>query len=232
VFGSGTFQPWSVADLDEDGSPHWDRPSNDAPNANIGYQLIGSGMLSDAPGSISFYGEPFESGRDAGGEETVDFYFESAGSKLAFELNLEVSAFSDINAVGWYDVDRPGDMNLLIEGSADSGHSIVFQPSAAFGLYLVSGDGQTYFTESSLNPIREQSHQHFSLFSESEQPGHEIYWLGVEDLSVSQLNQNEGGRGDYNDLVIRLQTIPEPSTWALVLLSLIVTQRSLSRRSS
>ena len=50
-------------------------------------------------------------------------------------------------------------------------------------------------------------------------PGAEIYWLGIEDLNVTELNGREGGWGDYNDMLIQVtfEDLPEPSTQTLVL---------------
>ena len=103
-----------------------------------------------------------------------------------------------------------------------------FSPSAQYGLYLTGADG-TYYTQSSLNPSGDTSHQH-SLSFEISTTGAQSYWIGIEDLSVSGLDGDEGGAGDYNDMLVQISAVSAPAVpearqppcwcWAVLLLKL------------
>jgi hypothetical protein len=54
----------------------------------------------------------------------------------------------------------------------------------------------------------DSGNQHFALFQESAIVGSEAYWMGIEDLPFSSSDK------DYNDMVIKLNSVgvPEPSS--------------------
>lgn len=213
-----SLQGWVPADLNENGSPYWDNTSLDGSDKNIGYLINPpTSPLTDAPGPLPFWGT-------SGGSADLEFYFQRTASSSAVSLKLEIASNSNINEFGWYDIDEPSVLNPLFVGTDAAPSANTFSPSERYGFYLKSpGDG-TYYTQSSLNSDpSDTGHQHFVVFQESAVTEAEIYWIGIEDLSVSSLNGRERGVGDYNDMIIRLSAllesdaIPEPSTLALVL---------------
>ena len=109
-------------------------------------------------------------------------------------------------------------LNPIFLGPDSASASNSFTPSAQYGFYL-KGAGGIYYTQSALNPSGDTNHQHFAVFQESSATGAEVYWIGIEDLSVSGLNGAEGTKGDYNDMLVRISAaaVPEPSTVMLVL---------------
>jgi hypothetical protein len=93
-----------------------------------------------------------------------------------------------------------------------------FDPTAEYGFYLKvgSGSGAVYYTQSQLNPVAEQQHQHFAIF---QQDPSGKFWIGAEDLSLAQLGGSEDRKGDYNDMVICITPIPEPRGVTLAVLT-------------
>lgn len=229
------FQNWTAADLNQHGTPYWDNVSMDGSNQNIGYYLTDApgASLTDAPGALPFWGKAYNLTTDTGGTPDPSFYFHNTGASLTASLNLEVAGNDEINEFGWFDTAHPLTLHPLFLGPDSPPDTHTFSPSGTYGFYL-TGSGGTYFTQSSLNPSGDTSHQHFAVFQQSSASGAEIYWISVEDLNLQQLNENEGCLGDYNDMVIRITTepsdiVPEPSTAALAVVGLLIMLGLLNR---
>lgn len=214
--GAG-FQAWSAPN--EDGDPYWDNVSKDGRKRNIGYFLSKtggfSGHLSSPAITPPWWGY-------AGGGADLDFHFTSPLGQIV-TLVIEVAGNHNINELWWYDVTNPSVGGLIFPGPAGAGSIAVITPTTNFGLYLKTAGGVKYYTQSSLNPVAEQDHQHFAVFRES--PG--VFWIGVEDR---QKNTGEGFGGDYNDMVIRMAVIPEPTTISLFALGLLPALRRLRKK--
>ncbi len=205
--GAG-WQAWSAPD--QDGTPYWDNTSQDGNKKNIGYFLSKTGGFSGHPSSPNI--TPPWWGY-ASGSADLNFHFNSPLSQYV-KLVIEVAGYSNINELGWYDVSNPTVGGVIFPGPAGAGSSTVFSPTLNFGLYIKTAGGVKYYTQSVLNPAAEQQHQHFALFEEA--PG--VYWLGIEDKPA---NSGEGFGGDYNDMVIRMAVVPEPTTMGLFALGLL-----------
>lgn len=196
----------------------------DGVNRNIGYYLVNAptAPLAGAPGALPFWGNAYNSVSDSGGTADPSFFFQRTAPSSAVSLQLEIAGVSNVNQFGWYDITDSSILHPLFLGPDSAPASTVFSPSPQYGFYLKTSGDNTYYTQSSLNSSGESDHQHFVAFQESAISGKEIYWLGIEDLSVAGLGQ-EGNIGDYNDMVIRLSAlsppneIPEPSTAVLIL---------------
>lgn len=205
--GAG-WQAWSAPN--QDGTPYWDNVSQDGNKRNIGYFLSKTGGFSGHPASPNI--TPPWWGY-AGGGADLNFHFQS-GLPQAVKLVIEVAGLSNVNELWWYDVSNPSVGGQIFPGPAGAGSTAIFTPSPNFGLYLKTSGGVKYYTQSSLNPVAEQNHQHFAVFKEA--PG--VYWIGIEDKPK---NTGEGFGGDYNDMVIRMAVIPEPATMSLFALGLL-----------
>ena len=237
IVGSKTaaFQNWTAADLDQDGKPFWDNVSMDGNKRNIGYYLINAppAPLSHAPGVLPYWGNAYNSATDSGGTADPSFYFQNTGSSLTASLELEVAGNANINQFGWYDTAHPLTLHPIFLGPDSPPDTQDFTPSTHYGFYLI-GSGGTFFTQSSLNPCGDTSHQHFAVFEQSAASGAESYWIGIEDLALSQFNGNEGCLGDYNDMLVRIcadpVVVPEPSTASLAAVGLLLMLGLLHRR--
>lgn len=207
VVGSGSWQAWSAPN--EDGTPYWDNNSLDGAQMNIGYFLSGTGGFTSPPSpgiTPDWWG-------NADGSADLNFYFNSPLPQVV-EMYIEVAGNSNINELWWYDVTNPSNGGQIFPGPVGAGSVVVFSPTPNFGLYIKTASGTEYYTESMLNPVAEQEHQHFALFKEA----HGVYWIGIEDKPA---DSGEGSDGDYNDMVIRMTTVPEPATMSLFALGLL-----------
>ncbi len=232
---NAAFQNWTSADLDQDGKPYWDNPSLDGPENNIGYYMINAptAPLSLAPGAVPYWGNAYNPVTDSGGTADPSFYFHNTVSSLTASLELEMAGNADINQFGWYDTAHPLTLHPIFLGPDSPPDTTTFSPSANYGFYLTSVGG-TFFTQSSLNPCGDTSHQHFVVFAQSMASGAETYWIGIEDSTLQQINGNEGCLGDYNDMLVRICTdptvVPEPSTASLAAVGLLLMLGLLHRR--
>ncbi|MCE5308342.1 MAG: hypothetical protein LLG20_11945 [Acidobacteriales bacterium] len=223
ITGSGTWQDFP-ATLNSDGSPYFDAPSYDGSNANIAYFLSGySGAYDGSSPGVTprWYG-------NATGQAVTNFYFNASQSPLTATLLLENSASSLLNEFGWYDTSAPTVHHVIFAGSDSVGAVTQFTPSTQYGYYLISVLPETYYTQSSLNPSVETSHQHFAVFQQS---AGDPTWVGVEDLRLTATGIELSG--DYNDMAIQITGVPEPGTGFLagaVLLALGLGLRFLQSR--
>lgn len=213
ISGSGTagFQNWNTSVLDEDGTPYWDGNSWDGTDLNIGNYLTGTGGFAGDTnyGTLPYWG--FSSGA-----ADLNFYVAST-SASEVTLKLEIAGYAPFNKFGWYDINT-GTKYQLFDGPDSAGETATITVSSNFGFYIdvpsASGD-PTYYTESSRNiktTTKESfatNKQHFALFSEADGS----FWVAAEDLSL--------GDADYNDLVVRVSLVPEPSTLLLLGIGLI-----------
>jgi hypothetical protein len=241
VVGSGTaaFRSWSATDLDQDGKPYWDNPSQDGSRKNVGYFLVNAptAQLSGAPGPLPYWGKAYNSSADTGGTADPSLYFHRDEQFSIASLEMEVAAQYNVNAFGWYDIANPSVLHPLFLGPDSAPDTTTFSPSANYGFYLQAGNLGTYYTQSALNPHGDTSHQHFTVFEQSAATGAEVYWLGIEDQSLSALNGNEGRYGDFNDMLIRIsaqvpsnEIVPEPSAGLLALFGTLFMAGVLRRR--
>jgi hypothetical protein len=247
---SCAYTSWSTTDLDEEGSPFWDSPSGDGSQMNVGNFLTGTGGFAGNPDSP---GAAFDYYSD-GGTAPRDLYFMGTGGDYAGTIRIEVGGLAATSVFGWYEwgISGPGVLHQIFAGIDGTGTTAFFTPTLKFGFYITTGDGYTYYTESSHNPkptcaaqgysgclsVDESYHQHFVLFKE----GPLAAWLGVEDRSQAAEATFDSfdlkSLGDYNDLIIRITEteseaiIPEPGTYALMGAGLFAVGIIRPRRSS
>lgn len=218
---------------DAAGDEYWDHHSWDQQSAlngcNIGYYIGGSLV----PGTCNwFFGNP-------GPDRSLEFWAaasddDAAAANLWFRggpsvitLEAEFAMLHSANELWAYYRDGSEAPVRLFSGPDSAGAKVQFDPRGLeYGFFLVSGDGQVFHTESGRN-TSDTGLQHFVIFRESPSgaPDNKLltYWVGAEDLLLGQ------GDADYNDLIVRIEPVPEPATLLLVG-AVLILGGSLGRR--
>jgi len=211
--GSGAgWQAWGAADPNQNGTPYWDNGSADGANKNIGFELVAG------PGKIPYLGT-------AAGTQITDYLF--ADHDSIAKLKFEIAGNKNFNEFGWY-TPGSGVLNTIFAASVSPGDAAATTTvplSGTFGFYLKTVGGKVYYTESS-SQIPDSGTQHLALFMQD--PGcygPPCFWFGVEDLAA-----NQNSDYDYNDMIVKICPIPEPTTMALWGTGLIGMLGGLIRR--
>jgi hypothetical protein len=193
VVGTGGWQSYTAADLNQDGTPFWDNKSLDGANKNIGYQLL--------PATPNYYGNS-----DGSGVSNESFTRGASAGAISGALSLRLSAWKAQSTLGWYDVSDPTVLHTIWDGTdtPTSGASQSFTPSTNWGLWF-STPGGTFYSNSALDSPADNS-QHFAIFELSLASGAESYEIGAEDKPYVP-GQYEN-RGDFQDCVFTIQSQP------------------------
>jgi hypothetical protein len=217
------FQTWDTSNLNENGNPFWDHNSADGADKSIGHFLTGTGGFTGNPNSpneaIPYYGLPIAN--NGGAAQNYWFHVNPINS-FNGTLVIEVAGLANANIFGWYEKGDRNDRTVIFNGAASAGATAAFNPTADFGFFLQTSNGNLFFTESSLNGTSgglnsDLAYQHFATFSSDQM----TYWIGVEDSKLDVERSYIDGKkryGDFNDMVIRFSEsqVPEPSTWAML----------------
>lgn len=219
------WQPFpALSSINQNGSPYWDSRSMDGSNQNIGFFMTNTGAFGSStagPGPMAWWGL-------SNGGSDPNIFFTASSPNTTAVLHLEVAGYRNKNIFGWYDTTNPSVLYPIFPGPASPGSApVTFTPSASYGFYIQVGtNGPVYYTQSSLNPAGDTTHQHFVIFSPNPGSAYPTYWIGIEDLK----NPGIEGSGDYNDMVVSLRPVPEPGTLALFGSGLIGIAGLLRRR--
>jgi hypothetical protein len=206
----------------EQGGAYWMQPSMDGSQANVGYYLMKTGMFASSSlgnNSPAIPGSQLEEWIGSGGKADSSLTFSSPGG-VRISLYATVAGYSNVNELGWYDVQDRSTLHPLFKGVSEDGSKVdstTFYPTGSFGFYLRSPAG-LFFSQDQFNPQGDllsdgSDHQHFALFRDDSSG---TTWFGVEDM----MGPNPGEKGgDFNDLVFRvdpLGVVPEPSSLLLM----------------
>jgi len=199
VVGTGTFQSgWTASN---NGSTFFSNTSWDGANMNIGFCLAGGG-------NCNFAGSPNSalSVYSGSGFASPGAFYMTPGGGSSSALMLEVAGLANSNEFGWYlvgtDPTDAANRNQIFTGPQGAGTVTNFDPSGNYGLYILAG-GTTLYTSTLFGGATDQ---HFALFQQADG----TFWLGIEDLPLA------GGDQDYNDMIVKMCPVPEPSSLLLM----------------
>lgn len=244
VTGDGSWQTWSTANLFQGssptpGTPYWNNGSGDGSRYNIGWCLAGGGncKIANPPGNLPYFG-PSVGGSPASME------FHNKGYAITATLEAAITNSGPLDTFGWYAINADGSIGSLaplFSASKSAGTMPkTFVPSNAYGFYIeqdqgVPGDPFSsqyfFFMDSALNavtgfPNPSDDLQHFGVFN-STAGSTSTYYIGAVDTRAC----GTGGSGtcnpvatfDYNDFVVKLDTVntPEPGSLGLFACSLV-----------
>jgi hypothetical protein len=210
-------------------SPFWNNPSDDTGQGgshmmNIGYVLTDSGGLVGTP-SILGSDSVTDQFTAAGGTDPAAFNFVSSGvgfdiTLLFADSSLDTGNTAQGTVFGYYvgntftplytvgDTFAPADTE--VEDPATLGNSYGFYVTVCYGggfcETYTTGDGNTG------NESGAAGWNHFALFQLAS--GNYAMGFTAADANVGE------GLGDFNDVVVELQPIPEPGTIGVVGLAL------------
>lgn len=243
--GSWQAFPSSLNDYSNPNRAYWDQDSKDRAgtitNRNIGNYLNGTwtgslpgGAAASPMVSPSWWGKASTPDFLASMDNGIGFDLAAPSDRVGATLRLEVAGYAPANEVGWYSLaDAAGaeTLHTIFAGPMSPIVSTDFIPSGEFGLYIKTGGGKVFFTESSRNRTAagaalssaDRATQHFAIFGADLTAGSESYFVGVEDLPRSEAGIE--CIGDYNDMVFRISAVPTPGAMALLAMGGVMAGR-------
>jgi hypothetical protein len=214
------------------GTPFWNNWSVDGGHMNVGDLLTGTNSTGATTNYLGTAGSYLSTG--GAGPDAPDFTFlQSAvtvqSTLLYSNVSVNVPYPGVVTEIGLYNVANPNQTAALytsgtLYNSADPrgifNNSVTPQAPvtmtdwANYGVYAstcgyTDGTGaycNTYYSESALNQTADPNHQHFSLFRNSDDPL--TFFIGFE--ATRGLTWQEG-YGDFNEVVLKLQTTQAPT---------------------
>jgi hypothetical protein len=240
--GAG-WQTWTVTpisftqpDLNDNGAPWWDLQwaaagsygNSQFADKNPGFCMtstgdcVGIGSQALAPGTLPFWGQPYDSVNDTGGARDNKVYFRSFGSTLRATLYLNATANpNEVNDFGWFETNSTGTVlgarHLLFSGTGvtkdqiptPTGTSVFFTPTRYFGYYYsdvsepACPDGTGLFS----NPSWTDQCGNAAL------PIHGCYAYSVFGFNDPKCVDTTGNQGDHDFVVFKDGTPLRPNYW-------------------
>jgi hypothetical protein len=232
--GSG-WQAWTVTpisstqpDLNDTGAPWWDLQwkaagaygSSTTADKNPGFCMsatgdcVGVGSQGLAPGTLPFWGQPYDSVNDANGLRDDKVYFRSSGARLRATLYLNATANpSEVNDFGWFETNSTGTIagtrHLLFSGTGNNydqiptatGTSVTFTPTRYFGFYY-SDVSEPACPDGTDQPCADPN---AAL--------HGCYAYSIFTLNEPRCTESGGQQGDHDFVIFKDGTPLRPNYW-------------------
>jgi hypothetical protein len=237
--GAG-WQTWSVTpissdqpDLNDNGAPWWDLQwaaagsygNSSLADKNPGFCMtatgdcVGIGSQGLAPGTLPFWGMPYDAVGDTGGTRDNKVYFQRTGGTMRATLYLNATANpNEVNDFGWFETNATGTVSgtkhKLFSGTGvtkdqlptPTGTSVTFWPTRYFGFYYsdVSEPACPDGTDTgNLDP----------QCGNAALPLHGCYAYSVFGFNDQKCVDATGNQGDHDFVVFKDGTPSHPNYW-------------------
>jgi hypothetical protein len=185
--------------------PFWDNPSNDGGPQNIGFKMLAQGLANPEYWSL-------------GGAVDNNVFFNGVKSGQTETLLIEIAANSNINALYAYDITNIASTTLIFAGPVGNPPNPappvtvnVDIPYAQYGYLLIGAGNTKFYSGSGHGETSADANSNFAFFRDKNVLG--TWWFGVEDLPDPINNELVG---DYNDMIVKISTVPLPSSVLLL----------------
>ena len=187
----GSWQP--VPALDQSPPPFWDNGSWDGnPPGNVGLVLTSTDVSRGLPVSNLQYWA-----MDPGRTVDTRVVFNGVLAGQAETMLITIAGNAPYNSLYAYDTADPTQTTLLFSGVTSTPQTVTVNiPYAQYG-FLLTNPNSGYAFYSGLSP-------NFAFFRDANLPG--TWWIGVEDLPLTNSDI------DYNDMIVKVSTVPLPSS--------------------
>ena len=191
---------------DQQAPPFWDNQSSDPQPPNYGnvgqYLLTGYGGFPAATGQYW----------SIGGLVDNNVTFNGVKGGQTESLLIEVAGNAGSNELYAYNVANPHERILIFDGSATAGATV--QKNITFSQYgfLLVGNGGSFFSGSGHGEVSSDATSNFAFFQNPALSG--VWWIGIEDLTTAATGKE--GFGDFQDMIIKVSTVPIPPTALLL----------------
>jgi len=213
-------------------------PVSGCSTCGVNYLADGGQMYTQSANSPN-YASAFSFIRQAASIQITILYANSSVNNNA-EFGI-YDASSQSNALNNHEIAQPINSSANLNNLIGQTYNVT-QNYADWGIYARTctinagnqvcpgADVVTYFSNVAMNgvagdtPTADANHMHWALFQSGTDAG--IYYLALEDYALqgSQTRNATEGYGDYNDLILEVNTdgsaVPEPATISIVGLAL------------
>jgi hypothetical protein len=184
---------------------------------------VGMASGAFAPGTLPFWGMPYDSAGDTGGARDNKVYFRSPGGSLVATLFLNATANpNEVNDFGWFETNAAGTVvgtrHKLFSGTGvtkdqiptPTGTVAVFTPTRYFGYYYsdVSEPACPDGTDTYLNGLTTPCADPNAIL-------HGCYAYSIFTLNDQKCVDSTGGQGDHDFVVFsgNATTSSRPTYW-------------------
>lgn len=200
----------------QSGNTYFNNPSTDGSWKNVGFCMAGGGNCNPVggnPGALPFWATTATIAPN-------NIIFNATTTNSA-SLLVSIAGLKSSDVFGIYNVADPSQKIVLGSGAGitSSGFNAADLGWSQYGFYLTNHYG-TFLSQSGAEGSADSGNQHFVVF----QGEGGTYFLGMEDQPFSTSDR------DYNDILIRVQAIPEPSTLVMMCTGLLGAAGAIRRK--